>query len=134
MVTDCVLLAMTESCGARVAVTSCDTSELTSMTEPPAAAALLPPATEMGVVVLLTVAIDSQLRRHNGARKKPQGGRLSAPAPWHHKSASTRGSLPYGSFCNSVRMFCGMVLAWATMAVPACCRIWALDSCEVACA
>ena len=40
----------------------------------------------------------------------------------------------YGSFCNRVRMFCGMVLAWATIAVLACCRIWALDSCEVACA
>jgi hypothetical protein len=45
---------MRESFGARLAATSCETSELTSMTEPPAPAALLLAATETGVVVLLT--------------------------------------------------------------------------------
>src|SRR6185312_3691146 len=39
---------------------------------------------------------------------------------------------PYGSFCSSVRMFWGMVLAWATIAVLACCRICAFDRLEVA--
>jgi len=42
--------------------------------------------------------------------------------------------IDYGSFCSRVRMFCGIVLAWATIAVLACCRIWALDSAEVAAA
>ena len=42
--------------------------------------------------------------------------------------------MPYGSFWSGVNMFCGIVLACATIAVLACCRICALDRFEVACA
>jgi len=44
---------MSACCGASVACTSCETRLLTSMTEPPAAPALLLEATETGVVVVL---------------------------------------------------------------------------------
>src|ERR1700722_5674410 len=65
VVTVCVLVEMSASWGARVAVTSCDTSELTLITEPPAAPALELLATETGgvvtallvVLLVLTVAI-----------------------------------------------------------------------------
>jgi hypothetical protein len=40
VVTACVWVEICESSGARDAATSCETSELTSMTEPPAAALL----------------------------------------------------------------------------------------------
>jgi hypothetical protein len=46
LVSDCVSLLMIASCGALVAATSCETSELTLMTDPPAAPALLLLATE----------------------------------------------------------------------------------------
>src|SRR5579883_502099 len=97
------------------------------MTEPPAAAALLLPATETtgwALLVLLTVV----MAHSKGERRTPPRG---ARPP----SFATRSAIhpaPYGSFCSSVRMFCGMVFAWATIAVLACCRIWAFDSAEVA--
>src|SRR6185437_433316 len=67
-----VWLEISASCGAWVAATSCCTSELTLMTEPPAASALLLPATDttgagLPVVLLTLVAISdstSLLRPH----------------------------------------------------------------------
>jgi hypothetical protein len=64
-------------------------------------------------------------------KKGEKAERLTAPALLianecftlvFHSIAST-----YGSFWISVRMFCGIVLAWATIAVPACCRICAFE-------
>src|SRR5579871_6492475 len=81
VVTACVWLAMTESCGARVAATSCETRELTLMTDPPAAAALLLPAIETtGALVLLTVVIVHRLRLKSilsvkAAGRAPSGAR-----------------------------------------------------------
>ena len=40
VLTACVCVEISDCCGAAVAATSCDTSELTLMTEPPAASAL----------------------------------------------------------------------------------------------
>jgi hypothetical protein len=40
VLTACVCVEISACCGAAVAATSCDTSELTSMTEPPAASEL----------------------------------------------------------------------------------------------
>ena len=68
------------------------------------------------------------------ARKRRRAGALRRPPCEVICSFSDLSSIYYGSFCSRVRMFCGMVLACATIAVLACCRIWALDNCEVACA
>ena len=70
-----------------------------------------------------------------GARQTSRGRGLAAPAlGYSHVDCRLIPSRadPYGSFCSSVRMFCGMVFAWATIAVLACCRICALDRSEVA--
>ena len=88
------------------------------MTEPPAAAELLLLAIETGELVLLLTAIAY-------SSKIVEAGASATPAS---------GPSRYGSFCSNVRMFCGMVLACDTIAVEACCRIWDLDSSEVACA
>jgi hypothetical protein len=69
VVTVWVLFEISASCGARVAATSCDTSELTLITEPPAAPALEALATDTGAVVtellvvpgVLTVVICANL-------------------------------------------------------------------------
>jgi hypothetical protein len=110
-----VWVAITESFGARVAATSWDTRELTLMTDPPAAAlvaVLLVLAMETGVLVLLTVLIGARLL---GGRIRLEKAAGWAPCGAHplasRAESSTRGSLHYGSFCNRVRMFCGMVLA-----------------------
>jgi hypothetical protein len=62
-VTACVWLLIRASWGAWVAATSCETSELTSMTEPPAAAALELLAIETGApvvpVAVLTVLVST---------------------------------------------------------------------------
>jgi hypothetical protein len=103
-------------------VTSCDTSELTLMTEPPAAPALELLAIETGEVVEVV-----ELITNYPFEKKAGGGHLATPASPYDDEwlrlvyASSR--FTYGSFCNSVRMFCGIVFACATIAVPACCRI-----------
>ena len=102
------------------------------MTEPPAAPALELLAIDTGLVD------DVELMAIYSVLKTCEGGRLAAPAlPYGHecfKLVLHQVASIYGSFCNSVRMFCGIVFACATIAVPACCRIWAFDRAEVACA
>src|SRR6185312_6389103 len=98
----------------------------TLMTEPPAAAALLPPATETtGEFTLLLVDIAlSVLATALGTRKRQRGGRRAAPVPLHHhEPVQAHGVRRYGSFWSRVNTFCGTVLACATIAVLACCRI-----------
>ncbi len=146
VVTAWVLLLISAVCGAWVAATSCDTRELTLMTDPPAAAALEFAAMEVGplfaatllalVVAAVLVVMDPMLSESQ-ARCRATHHRFSEVAGTCAVPANLLfppGSVPraYGSFCSSVRMFCGIVLAWATIAVEACCRIWALDKLEVA--
>jgi len=102
------------------------------MTEPPAAPELVLLAIETGVVsgvavvlpVLLVVIAFVPL---NGGGPAPYD---AGPPPM----GCTHTFSHYGRCCSRVNTFCGIVLACATIAVPACCRIWACDSWVVAAA
>jgi hypothetical protein len=113
------------------------------MTEPPAAPALELLAIDTGslpvvpVLVVLVVVIEDYLHERKNPRaaaKMTMGGCLAAPTQLFRECLKLYQIDLYGSFCSRVRMFCGIVLAWATIAVLACCRIWAFDRLEVACA
>src|SRR6185437_3642965 len=110
---------MMASWGAWVAATSSDTSELTLMTDPPAAPALLLLATETGDDVVMarssSPAIQSKRRGWT-----PCGAHPCSPCRECLRLVTHR---IYGSFWIRVSTFCGTVLAWATIAVLACCRI-----------
>ena len=68
-----------------------------------------------------------RVHRPEDAAGRPFGGR-----PRRSNGVVDLSCIYYGSFWSRVRMFCGIVLACATIAVLACCRIWALDRADVA--
>src|SRR6185437_15492330 len=100
---------MMDSRGACAAATSWETSELTLITEPPAASALLLPATETTdpmVPLLPVVPLVALVLMDLPASLPPetrQGGRLAAPALLRQRCADRRRALTAASAAASIR-------------------------------
>ena len=96
------------------------------MTEPPADAALVLPATlttELPPAMAQRPADrPSTPARRAGLRDERENGR-GPPDPRPLACFERPVMASYGSFWSSVITFCGTVFACATIEVPACCRI-----------